>query len=246
MKIAVFGARGRMGTEVCQAVEAAEDLELVAGIDAGDPRTPALTADVIVDFTHPSAVLDNLTWAIGHGRHVVVGTTGFTPERLDQVRAMVEQAPATGVVIAPNFAIGAVLMMHFAAQAAPYFDSVEIIEAHHTGKADAPSGTAETTARLVAEARAAAGLGPVPDATTRERAGARGTAVDGIHVHSIRLPGLIANQEVRLASAGETLTIVNDARARACYMPGVLAAVRWVPDHPGLTVGLETVLGLRR
>jgi len=244
MKVVVFGARGRMGTAVCEAVADAPDLELVAGIDIGDPRDAAVPAQVGVDFTHPDAVLDNIAWCLGHGIHAVVGTTGFTPERLDQVRAMLVDRPGLGVVIAPNFAIGAVLMMRFAAQAAPYFESVEIIEAHHPGKADAPSGTAETTARLIADARAAAKAAPIPDATTRERAGARGAEVDGVRVHSVRLPGLIAMQEVRLASAGETLSIVDDARTRSSYLPGVLHAVRWIPEHPGLTVGLESVLDL--
>ncbi|MCL2735541.1 MAG: 4-hydroxy-tetrahydrodipicolinate reductase [Propionibacteriaceae bacterium] len=244
MKIAVFGARGRVGSLVCETVEATPGLDLVAGVDQSDARDGVLGADVVVDFTHPDSVMDNLAWCVGHGIHAVVGTTGFTPARLDEVRSLVGGSDQLGVLIAPNFSIGAVLMMHFSAVAAPYFDSVEIIEAHHAGKADAPSGTASTTARLVAQARASAGAAPMPDATTHAADGARGTVVDGVHVHSLRLPGLIAQQEVRLTSAGETLTIVNDARSRSCYMPGVLAGISWVVAHPGVTVGLEPVLGL--
>ncbi len=244
MRIVVFGANGRMGAEVCQAVGGQADCEIVAGIDLGDPREAGLSADVAIDFTHPDTVMDNIAWCVDHGINAVVGTSGFTPERLERVRSMVGENPRVGVLIAPNFSIGAVLMMHFAAQAAPYFDSVEIIEAHHTAKADAPSGTAAATARLVAEARSRAGAGPVPDATTHETPGARGAEIDGIRVHSLRLPGLIAQQEVRLGSAGETLTISDDSRSRASFMPGVLQAVRWIGSHPGLTVGLEPVLGL--
>ena len=244
MKIAVFGSSGRMGMEVCRAVSNESDLELVAGIDVGDSRDAALGADVAVDFTHPDSVLDNISWCVEHGIGAVVGTTGFTPERLEQVRGMLGADPAVGVMIAPNFAIGAVLMMYFAKVAAPYFEAAEIIEAHHTGKADAPSGTAANTARMVAEAREHAGAPAMPDATTHQMDGARGAEIDGVHVHSVRLPGLIAQQEVRLASSGETLTILNDARSRSCYMPGVLRGIRWVGTHPGLTVGLEPVLGI--
>jgi len=244
MKIAVFGSSGRMGMEVCRAVAGDPDLDLVAGIDVGDSRDAALGADVAVDFTHPDSVLDNISWCVQHGISVVVGTTGFTEDRLDLVRGMLGDDPAVGVMIAPNFAIGAVLMMYFSKVAAPYFESVEIIEAHHSGKADAPSGTAANTARMVAEAREQAGAGSMPDATTHQVDGARGAQIADVHVHSVRLPGLIAQQEVRLASSGETLTIVNDARSRSCYMPGVLRGIRWVKAHPGLTVGLETVLGI--
>jgi 4-hydroxy-tetrahydrodipicolinate reductase len=244
MKVAVFGANGRMGSQVCAAVGQQPDMALVARIDLGDPREAALGAEVVIDFTHPDAVLDNLAFCVRHQIHAVVGTTGFSPERLEQVRGLLGADPRCGVVIAPNFAIGAVVMMHVAALAAPYFESVEIIEAHHPGKADAPSGTAGLTARLVAQARARAGSAPMPDATTVETPGARGAVIDQVRVHSLRLSGLIAQQEVRLTSAGETLAIVNDARSRACYMPGVLTAARWVPHHLGLTVGLDAVLGL--
>jgi len=244
MKIAVFGSSGRMGMEVCRAVTNEPGLELVAGIDVGDSRDAALGADAAVDFTHPDSVLDNISWCVQHGISTVVGTTGFTPERLDSVRDMLGPDPTVGVLIAPNFAIGAVLMMYFSKVAAPYFEAAEIIEAHHTGKVDAPSGTAANTAQMVAEAREQAGAGLMPDATTREVDGARGAEIAGVHVHSVRLPGLIAQQEVRLASSGETLTIVNDARSRSCYMPGVLRGIQWVSTHKGLTVGLEPVLGI--
>ena len=244
MRVAVFGALGRMGQEVCRAVEAAPDLTLVARVDRDDPREPALEAEVIVDFTHPDAVLDNLAWAIDHGRHVVVGTSGFTESRLAQVRDRLAARPGVGVLVAANYAIGAVLMMRFAQLAAPHFASVEVIEFHHPQKVDAPSGTARQTAELIAAARAQAGVGPMPDATTHELAGARGAAVDGVHVHALRLSGLLASQEVHLTSPGESLVLREDARDRTSFMPGVLAAIRWLPGHPGLTVGLEGVLGL--
>ena len=246
MRIAVFGANGRMGTQTCQAVSEAADLDLVAGIDIGDPRDPALKAEVAVDFTHPDAVMDNIAWCVDNGISVVVGTTGFTSERIDQVRGMLEAEASLGVLIAANFSIGAVLMMNFAAKAAGYFESVEIIEAHHAAKVDAPSGTAAATARLVASARQAAAAPAMPDATKQAIDGARGATIDGVQVHSLRLPGLIAQQEVRLTSAGETLSIVSDARSRSCFMPGVLLGIRWVGAHPGLTLGLEPVLGLSR
>ena len=246
MKIAVFGANGRMGTEACRAVDQDPALDLIAGIDIGDERESAIEADVAVDFTHPDSVMDNISWCLDHGISVVVGTTGFTPARLDQVRLMLGENPLAWVLIAPNFSIGAVLMMHFSAVAAAYFESVEIIETHHAGKADAPSGTAATTARLVEEARLAASAAPMPDSTTHEVPGARGASISGVRVHSLRLPGVIAQQEVRLTSGGETLSIISDARSRSSFMPGVLQGIRWVAAHPGLTVGLEPVLGLSR
>ncbi|MBA8796288.1 4-hydroxy-tetrahydrodipicolinate reductase [Friedmanniella endophytica] len=241
--VGVFGARGRMGAEVCRAVEAADDLELVAALDAGDDRAPAERARVVVDFTHPDAVMDNLDWCIDHGVHAVVGTTGFTAERLDHLRSRLE-GTATGVLVAANFSIGAVLMMHFAEQAAAFYESVEVIELHHPNKADAPSGTATTTAQRIAAARGAAGLGPVPDATAQEVDGARGAEIDGIHVHGVRLRGLVAHQEVLFGAEGETLTLRHDSLDRASFMPGVLAGVRAVVDRPGLTVGIEGVLGI--
>jgi 4-hydroxy-tetrahydrodipicolinate reductase len=233
-----------MGAEVCRSVDAAEDLELVAAIDAGEDRAPAEEADVVVDFTVPDQVMDNLGWCIDHGVHAVVGTTGFTDQRLADLRARLEARSGANILIAPNFSIGAVLMMHFAEQAARFFESAEIIELHHPNKVDAPSGTAQATARRIAVARSAAGLGDVPDATTSGLDGARGADVDGIHVHGVRLRGLVAHQEVLFGSAGETLTIRHDSLDRSGFMPGVLAAIRAVPDLPGLTVGIDALLGL--
>lgn len=244
MRVAVFGAGGRMGAEVCRAVEAAEDLELVAAVDAGDDRSAVEAADVVVDFTVPDAVMDNVAWCVERGIHMVVGTTGFTQERLDRVRELTGARPGVGVLIAPNFSIGAVLMMHFAEQAARFFESAEIIELHHPNKVDAPSGTAQATATRIGQARAEAGLGPVPDATTSGLPGARGAEVAGIHVHGVRLRGLIAHQEVLFGAEGETLTIRHDSLDRAGFMPGVLAAVRAVGGLPGLTVGIDSLLGL--
>jgi 4-hydroxy-tetrahydrodipicolinate reductase len=244
MRVAVFGARGRMGAEVCRAVEAAADLELVAAVDAGDDRAAVADAQVVVDFTVPDAVMDNIAWCVERGIHVVVGTTGFTPERLETVRELTAAKPGVGVLVAANFSIGAVLMMHFAEQAARFFESAEIIELHHPNKVDAPSGTAQATAGRIAAARAAAGLGPVPDATTSGLPGARGADADGIHVHAVRLRGLVAHQEVLFGGPGETLTIRHDSLDRTGFMPGVLAAVRAVGDRPGLTVGIDELLGI--
>jgi 4-hydroxy-tetrahydrodipicolinate reductase len=245
-KVAVLGAQGRMGGETCRALREAPDLELAAALDAGDPLT-ALTgaaAKVVVDFTSPAAVMDNLRWCVDHGLHAVVGTTGFTPERLDEVRGWLGEAPAVGVLVAPNFSVAAVLMMRFAAEAARFFESVEIVELHHPDKADAPSGTARRTAELVAAARAAAGSPAMPDATAAQLDGARGADVGGIRVHGVRLRGLVAHQEVLLGAAGETLTIRHDSLDRASFMPGVLLGVRSVDARPGLTVGLEHLLDL--
>jgi 4-hydroxy-tetrahydrodipicolinate reductase len=244
IRVGVLGARGRMGAEVCRAVEAAPDLELVARLDEGDAREQLVDAgaQVVVDFTHPGAVLDNIRYALEAGIGVVVGTSGFDAQRFERVRGLLADTPGH-VLIAPNFAVGAVLMMQFARQAARFFDSAEVIELHHAGKVDAPSGTGARTASLIAAARAEAGAGPVPDATTDELAGARGADVDGIRVHSVRLPGLVAHQEVILGTAGETLTIRHDSLDRISFMPGVLMAVRAVRDRPGLTIGLESLLG---
>lgn len=243
--VGVFGANGRMGAEVCRAVAAADDLELVAGVDAGEPRDViAERAAVVVDFTTPDAVMDNIAWCIDHGIHVVVGTTGFTDERLAIVRELLAPKPEVGVIIAANFSIGANLMMHFAVLAARFYESVEIIEQHHPNKVDAPSGTARTTAERIAAARAEAGLGPVPDATTQSLAGARGAEVDGVHIHGVRLRGLVAHQEVLFGAEGETLTIRHDSLDRASFMPGVLAAVRGVTGRPGLTLGIDQLLGI--
>jgi 4-hydroxy-tetrahydrodipicolinate reductase len=244
MRVGVLGAKGKVGATMVAAVEAAEDLTFTSGVDAGDPLslfTDSQT-EVVIDFTHPDVVMDNLKFLIDNGIHAVVGTTGFTDERLNQVRAWVAAKPDVAVLIAPNFAIGAVLSMHFAKQAARFFESAEVIELHHPQKADAPSGTAARTARLIAEARK--GLPPNPDATSTGLEGARGADVDGIPVHSVRLAGLVAHQEVLFGTKGETLTIRHDSLDRTSFVPGVLLAVRKVREHPGLTVGLEPLLDL--
>jgi 4-hydroxy-tetrahydrodipicolinate reductase len=233
-----------MGAEVCRVVAADPDLELVAAIDLGDDRATAEAAQVIVDFTHPDVVMDNLSWCIDHGIHAVVGTTGFTDERFDLLRTRLAEHDGVGVVIAPNFSIGAVLMMRFAEQAAAFYESAEIIELHHPGKADAPSGTAASTARRIAAARTAAAIPAPPDATRHELPGARGAQVDGIRVHGVRLRGLVAHQEVLFGAEGETLTIRHDSLDRVSFMPGVLAAIRAVSSKPGLTVGIESILGI--
>ncbi len=245
-KVGVLGSRGKVGREVCAAVRAADDLELVAEVDAGDDLSWVVDggAEVVVDFTHPDAVMANLEYCVTHGIHAVVGTTGFDEERLDRVRRWVDAAPGVGVVVAPNFSVGAVLMMRFAAQAAPFFESVEILELHHPDKADAPSGTARRTAELVAAARQEAGAAAMPDATTTQLSGARGAEVAGVRVHAVRLRGLVAHQEVLLGGLGETLTLRHDSLDRASFTPGVLTAVRAVAGRPGLTVGLESLLGL--
>lgn len=242
-RVAVLGARGRMGSEVVRAVQAAADLELAGAYDVGDALDLS-TADVAVDFTHPDAVMAGLRQCVDAGVHAVVGTTGFDVERLAEVRALLGPQPAVGVLVAPNFGIAAVLMMRFAAQAAPFFDSVEVVELHHPGKADAPSGTARRTAELVAAARREAGSAPMPDATTQELPGARGADVDGVRVHAVRLAGLVAHQEVLLGGEGESLTLRHDSYDRRSFMPGVLLGVRQVASRLGLTVGLEHLLDL--
>jgi 4-hydroxy-tetrahydrodipicolinate reductase len=242
IKVGVLGSKGRMGDEVCRAVDGADDLELAAAIDVGDDREPLTAAEVVVDFTTPAAVMDNVKWCVERGLHTVVGTTGWNADRLAEVRGWLsESRQNTGVLIAPNFGIAAVLMMKFAAIAAPYFDSVEIIELHHPNKIDAPSGTARRTAELIAAAREGK---PSPDATTEELDGARGADVANVRIHAVRLAGLVAHQEVLLGGDGETLTIRHDSLSRESFMPGVLLAVRGVAGRPGLTVGLESLLGL--
>lgn len=245
IRVGVLGARGRMGSEVRRAVGGAEDTEVAAEVDEGDARDALTRCDVVVDFTHPGAVMDNLRWCVAHGLDTVVGTSGFSEDRLEQVRGWLGDAPTARVLIVPNFSIGAILMMRFAAQAARFFSSAEVVELHHAGKADAPSGTALRTAAMISDARSAAGLGTAPDATASSLPGARGAVVDGVHVHAVRLPGLVAHQEVLLGGHGETLTIRHDSLDRASFMPGVLLAIRRIGSlAPGLTVGLESLLGL--
>ncbi|HEX5291900.1 MAG TPA: 4-hydroxy-tetrahydrodipicolinate reductase [Streptosporangiaceae bacterium] len=245
IKVGVLGAKGRMGTAVCAEVEAAADLELAAQVDAGDPLEDLAGCDVVVDFTHPGAVMDNLRWCIGRGLTVVAGTSGFDDERLARVRDWLGAAPGARALIVPNFSVGAVLMMKFAQRAAPFFESVEVIELHHAGKADAPSGTGARTAALISDARSQAGVGPSPDATVSEQDGARGAVVGGVRVHSVRLAGLVAHQEVLLGGHGEVLTIRHDSLDRSSFMPGVLLAARGAARLPaGLTVGLDALLPL--
>jgi 4-hydroxy-tetrahydrodipicolinate reductase len=246
IRVGVLGARGRMGQQVCQAVDAADDLDLVAMVDAGDWLFSVADAgaQVLVDFTHPGVVMDNVRFAVDQGIHAVVGTTGITPERLGTIRTWLADTPDLGVLVAPNFGIGAVLSMRFAQLAARFYDTAEVIELHHPDKADAPSGTATRTAELIAQARAAAGLGAVPDATTQSLDGARGADVDGIRVHALRVAGMVAHQQIVFGTEGETLTIRHDSLNRSSFMPGVLLGVRGVGSRPGLTVGLESLIGL--
>ena len=242
--MAVVGAGGRMGSTVCRAVEEADDLELVGRYDDGDDLGDLAGADVAVEFSVPDASPGNVAHCVARGVHVVVGTTGWSADRVATLREQVAGMPGVGVLVAPNFAIGAVLMMAFAERAARFYESVEVVELHHPDKVDAPSGTAARTADLIGAARDDASLGPVPDATTADPDGARGARVHGIPVHSVRLRGLVAHQEVLLGGPGELLTLRHDSFDRVSFMPGVLAAVRAVGDHPGVTVGLEHYLGL--
>src|SRR5579862_9788933 len=245
IKVGVLGAKGRMGSQACATVDAASDLQLAAQVDVGDPISALAGCDVVVDFTHPGAVMENVRWCVEHGIAAVAGTSGFNEARLDQVRQWLGEPASTRVLVVPNFSVGAGLMMRFAQQAARFFESAEVIEMHHAGKADAPSGTASRTAAMISAARAGAGLGPPPDATTTEVAGARGAALAGVRVHSVRLAGLVAHQEVLLGGHGELLTIRHDSLDRSSFMPGVLLAVRGAGAlPPGLTFGLEPLLGL--
>ena len=246
INVGVLGARGRMGSQVRQAVAGAEGMGIAAGVDEGDSRDALAGCDVVVDFTHPGAVMDNLRWCVGKSLDTIVGTSGFDEPRLAQVRELLAAAPSVRVLVVPNFSVGAVLMMRFAQQAARFFTSAEVIELHHAGKADAPSGTASRTAAMIAEARAAAGHGEPPDATVSAVEGARGAALGGgVHVHSVRLAGLVAHQEVLFGAPGEVLTIRHDSMDRVSFMPGVLRAIRGIASLPaGLTVGLDPLLGL--
>jgi 4-hydroxy-tetrahydrodipicolinate reductase len=245
IKVGVLGAKGRMGSQVCSTVEQAGDMALTAQVDIGDSLDQLADADVVVDFTHPGAVLANLRWCVEHRIDAVVGTSGFDEARLSEVTDWLSDRPGSRVLVVPNFSVGAVLMMRFAELAAPFFESAEVIEMHHAGKVDAPSGTASRTASVISAARAAADIGPMPDATVTAADGARGTEVAGVHVHSVRLAGLVAHQEVLLGGHGEILTIRHDSLDRASFMPGVLVAVRGIGALPaGLTVGLDGLLGL--
>jgi 4-hydroxy-tetrahydrodipicolinate reductase len=242
IKVGVLGAHGRMGTAVCEAVDAAEDMELAATVGRDEPLDKLAGVDVVVDFTLPDTVMANLEWCVEHGIHTVVGVSGFDAKRLESAREILAADPEVGSVIAPNFGIGAVLMMQFAAKAAKHFDSAEIIESHHPRKVDAPSGTAVHTARMIAAARAEAELPDMPDATESDPQGARGAEVDGVRIHAIRSAGYVASQEVRFGGPGERFAISHDSLDRASFMPGVLLAVREVVKRPGLTVGIDDLL----
>ena len=241
MKVAVLGAKGRMGTEASAAIRDAKDLELVAQLDLGDSLDQLVTsgAQVVVDFTHPDAVMKNLEFAITNGINVVVGTTGFDDAKLAKLKTLLAANPKVGALIAPNFALGAVLMMQFSQVAAKYFESVEIIELHHANKVDAPSGTAIRTAQMITDVRKKNSKAAMPDATKDAIAGARGATVGDVPIHSVRSHGYVAHQEVIFGDPGETLSIRHDSINRAGFMPGVLLGVREVVRHPGLTVGLE-------
>jgi 4-hydroxy-tetrahydrodipicolinate reductase len=247
IKVAVLGAQGRMGSEVVKAVTAESDMEIVCAIDVNDDINQLVSsgAQVVVDFTHPDSVMKNLDFAINHDISVVVGTTGFDAKKLAEINGWLSAHPKVGALIAPNFGLGAVLMMQFAAQAAKYFESVEIVELHHPNKADAPSGTAARTAELITEARKSVNKAVMPDATTSALDGARGAKVGDVPVHSVRLRGLVAHQEVILGDLGETLTIRHDSIDRTGFMPGVLLGIRNVVKTPGLTFGLEHFLDLK-
>lgn len=245
-KVGVLGAHGRVGTAVVAAVGRTEGLELSAALDHADDLQALVDSgtEVVVDFTVPDAVMGNLEFCVNHGIHAVVGTTGWTTERYDTLRGWLDANPSVGVLVAPNFAISAVLTMKLSEIAAPYFDSVEVIELHHPNKKDAPSGTAVHTAEGIARARAAAGLGAQPDATDQSLDGARGADVDGVPVHAVRMTGMVAHEQVIFGAAGQTLTIKQDSYDRESFVPGVLLGVDKVPATPGLTVGLEKFLGL--
>lgn len=243
-RVGVIGARGRMGSAAVRAIEASADLEVVAAVDAGDDigELAVHGAEAALVFSTPEVALEHVDWCVHQAIPVVVGTSGFDDERLARLRETLGPDPTTAVLVVPNFSVGAVLLMQFAARAAPYFESVEVVEMHHPDKVDAPSGTATRTAELVADARRAAGSAPMPDATTTDPAGARGARIDGISVHAIRARGFVASQEVVLGGPGETLTVRHDSHDRGSFMPGVLTALRAVGDLRGLTVGLDPLL----
>lgn len=245
-RVAVFGALGRMGSTSVVALNKADGIDVVAEIDLGQDPQLAVEADaeVALIFSTPDVAFDHVTMCIDAGIHVVVGTSGFDEARQAEIAAVLANKPSVGVLIVPNFSVGAVLLMAFAAKAAPFFESVEVIEMHHPDKVDAPSGTAVRTAEMIADSRAAADCLPVPDATTIDPQGARGATVNGITIHAIRARGFVASQEVVLGSAGELMSLRHDSTDRESFMPGVVAAVRAASQTPGLTVGLDSVLGL--
>jgi len=237
-RVGVIGAYGRMGAEVCRAVEAEDDLELFARVGRGDSLDSLSGADIAVEFSTPETVKENVLQSLQRGLDVVVGATGLTPADLTEIEAAASGS-GSKVLVAPNFAVGAVLMMRFAAAAAPHFDVVEIVERHHERKLDAPSGTALRTAALINEARSSA------QGSSEDENAARGTDEGGVRIHSLRLPGSVAHQEVVLGGRGQTLTIRHDSIDRSSFMPGVLLAIRRVGDLPDpLTVGLEHLLDL--
>ena len=246
IKVAILGAKGRMGQESIKAISVNSDLDLVAALDLGDSLENLVTskAEVVVDFTHPDSVMANLEFAITHGINAVVGTTGFNEAKIDQIKAWLAANPKVGALIAPNFGLGAILMMQFSAKAAKYFESVEIIELHHSAKVDAPSGTAARTADLINQSRRSVNKVAMPDATTSKLEGARGAKIGDVHIHSIRLNGLVAHQEVILGDVGETLSIRHDSIYRTGFMPGVLLAIRNIAKYPGFTYGLENYMDL--
>lgn len=246
IKVGVLGAQGRVGKAIVEGVHAEDDLELVAEISRGDDLQQVVDnhAEVIVDFTQPDSVMGNLEFCIANGIHCVVGTTGFDKERLDQVEQWTRQEGAGNVLIAPNFAISAVMTMVLAKQAAKFFETAEVVEFHHPTKLDAPSGTAIHTAEAIAQARRDAELGEMPDATEKSLEGARGANVDGIPVHAVRTRGMVAHEEVIFGAQGQSLTIRQDSYDRSSFTPGVLVGVREIAQHPGLVVGLDKYLGL--
>jgi len=246
IKVGVLGATGRVGSAVVAGVEKVDDLQLAAQVSAGDSLQVLVDegVDVIVDFTTPNAVMDNLEFCINNGIHCVVGTTGFDDERYQKVRDWCAANEGVGVLIAPNFAISAVLTMAFARQAAPFFESAEVVEFHHPNKLDAPSGTAVKTAQGIADARKEAGLTDMPDATEQALEGSRGANVDGVPVHAVRMQGMVAHEEVIFGTTEQSLTIRQDSYGRESFVPGVLTGVREVANRPGLTIGLDAYLGL--
>ena len=246
IKVGVLGATGKVGSAVVAGVEKADDLQLAAKVSAGDTLQVLVDegVDVIVDFTTPNAVMDNLEFCINNGIHCVVGTTGFDDERYQKVRDWCAANEGVGVLIAPNFAISAVLTMAFARQAAPFFESAEVVEFHHPNKLDAPSGTAVKTAQGIADARKDAGLTEMPDATEQALDGSRGANVDGVPVHAVRMQGMVAHEEVIFGTTEQSLTIRQDSYGRESFVPGVLTGVREVANRPGLTIGLDAYLGL--